>query len=178
MAPIDEIEMQDMLYSATLEDYKGPVTIRYPRGNCQGLELPEEFRKIEPGKAERLKKGSRVAVLSIGTIGNKVKEAVQKAEEEGIFPSLYNMRFLRPLDKEAVLEAATEHDHIITVEDGSVIGGLYSAVCETLADKNHNCTVTGLGIPDKFIEQGTVPQQLQECGLDAESILKAIKYFF
>ena len=178
MAPIDEIEMQDMIYSATLEDYKGPVTIRYPRGNCRGLELPEEFRKIVPGKAERLKKGSRVAVLSIGTIGNKVKEAIAMAEQEGITPSHYNMRFLRPLDKDAVLEAAAEHDHIITVEDGSVIGGLYSAVCESLADKNHNCTVTPLGIPDRFIEQGTVPEQLQECGLDTESILKAIKYFF
>ncbi|MBR5399151.1 MAG: 1-deoxy-D-xylulose-5-phosphate synthase [Bacteroidales bacterium] len=178
MAPIDEIEMQDMLYSATLEDYRGPVTIRYPRGNCLGLELPDEFRKVEPGKAERLKKGSRVAVLSIGTIGNKVKEAILKAEDEGMFPSHYNMRFLRPLDKDAILEAASEHDHIITVEDGSVIGGLYGAVCETLADKNHNCTVTGLGIPDRFIEQGTVPQQLQECGLDTESILRAIKYFF
>lgn len=178
MAPIDEIEMQDMLYSATLDDYKGPVTIRYPRGNCQGLALPEEFQRIEPGKAVRLKKGSRVAVLSIGTIGNKVKEAIAEAEKEGINPSHYNMRFLRPLDKEAVLEAASEHDHIITVEDGSVIGGLYSAVCEALSDKASGCTVTGLGIPDKFIEQGTVPQQLQECGIDTESILKAIKYFF
>ena len=178
MAPIDEIEMQDMIYSATLDDYRGPITIRYPRGNCQGLELPEEFKKVELGKAERLKKGTGVAVLSIGTIGNKVKEALEMAEKEGIFPSHYNMRFLRPLDKEAVLEAASEHKHIITVEDGCVIGGLYSAVCETLADRKEECTVTGLGIPDKFIEQGTVPQQLQECGLDPESILKAIKCFF
>ena len=178
MAPIDEIEMQDMIYSATTDSYTGPITIRYPRGNCQGLELPQEFSFVEKGKAVRLKKGSKVAVLSIGTIGNKVKEALDMAEKEGINPSHYNMRFLRPLDKDAVLEAAREHDHIITVEDGSVVGGLYSAVCETLADNKDHCTVTGLGIPDKFIEQGTVPEQLKECGLDSESILKAIKYFF
>ena len=88
------------------------------------------------------------------------------------------MRFLRPLDTAAVEQAASSHKVIITVEDGSVVGGLYSAVCETLADKNTMCSVIGLGIPDRFIEQGTVAQQLSECGIDAEGICKAIRYFF
>ncbi|MBO7562489.1 MAG: 1-deoxy-D-xylulose-5-phosphate synthase [Bacteroidales bacterium] len=178
MAPIDEIEMQDMIYSATLDEYTGPISIRYPRGNCQGLELPEEFSKIEKGKAVKLRQGSEIAVLSIGTIGNQVKKAIEMLGDEASKVSHYNMRFLRPLDTAAVEEAAAGHKAIITVEDGSVVGGLYGAVCETLADKNTMCSVVGLGIPDRFIEQGTVAQQLSECGIDAESICKAIRYFF
>ena len=178
MAPIDEIEMQDMIYSATLDEYTGPISIRYPRGNCQGLELPEEFSKIEKGKAVRLTQGSEIAVLSIGTIGNQVKKALEMLGDDSSRVSHYNMRFLRPLDTAAVEQAASSHKVIITVEDGSVVGGLYSAVCETLADKNTMCSVIGLGIPDRFIEQGTVAQQLSECGIDAEGICKAIRYFF
>ena len=178
MAPINEIEMQDMIWSATQDDYTGPITIRYPRGNCQGLELPEEFSKIEKGKAVKLRQGTEVAVLSIGTIGNQVTKAIEMLGDDAAKVSHYNMRFLRPLDTDAVMEAASSHKAIVTVEDGCVAGGLYGAVCETLAAKGINCRIKGLGIPDKFIEQGTVTQQLQECGLDAESVCKAIQFFF
>lgn len=178
MAPINEIEMQDMIWSATQDDYTGPITIRYPRGNCQGLELPEDFHKIEKGKAVKLRQGTEVAVLSIGTIGNQVTKAIEMLGDDAAKVSHYNMRFLRPLDTDAVMEAASSHKAIVTVEDGCVAGGLYGAVCETLAAKGINCRIKGLGIPDKFIEQGTVTQQLQECGLDAESVCKAIQFFF
>lgn len=178
MAPIDEIEMQDMIWSATQDDYTGPITIRYPRGNCQGLELPEDFHKIEKGKAVKLRQGTEVAVLSIGTIGNQVTKAIEMLGDDAAKVSHYNMRFLRPLDTDAVMEAASSHKAIVTVEDGCVAGGLYGAVCETLAAKGINCRIKGLGIPDKFIEQGTVTQQLQECGLDEESVCKAIQFFF
>ena len=178
MAPINEIEMQDMIYSAASDQYSGPISIRYPRGNCLGLELPQEFHMIEKGKARRLTQGTEIAVLSIGTIGNQVIKALEMLGDDAARVSHYDMRFLRPLDTKAVEEAANNHKVIITVEDGCVIGGLYSAVCEYLADKGAMCTVTGLGIPDKFIEQGTVAQQLQECGIDSEGICKAIRYFF
>ena len=178
MAPIDEIEMQDMIWSATQDDYTGPITIRYPRGNCQGLELPEDFHKIEKGKAVKLRQGTEVAVLSIGTIGNQVTKAIEMLGDDAAKVSHYNMRFLRPLDADAVMEAASSHKAIVTVEDGCLAGGLYGAVCETLAAKGINCRIKGLGIPDKFIEQGTVTQQLKECGLDAESVCKAIQFFF
>lgn len=178
MAPINEIEMQDMIWSATQDDYTGPITIRYPRGNCQGLELPEDFHKIEKGKAVKLRQGTEVAVLSIGTIGNQVTKAIDMLGDDAAKVSHYNMRFLRPLDADAVAEAASSHKAIVTVEDGCLAGGLYGAVCETLAAKGINCRIKGLGIPDKFIEQGTVTQQLQECGLDAESVCKAIQFFF
>ena len=178
MAPIDEIEMQDMIWSATQDDYTGPITIRYPRGNCQGLELPEEFSKIEKGKAVKLRQGTEVAVVSIGTIGNQVAKAIDMLGEDSTKVSHYNMRFLRPLDADAVAEAASSHKAIVTVEDGCLAGGLYGTVCETLAAKGINCRIKGLGIPDKFIEQGTVTQQLKECGLDEESVCKAIQFFF
>lgn len=178
MAPIDEIEMQDMIWSATQDDYTGPITIRYPRGNCQGLELPEDFHKIEKGKAVTLRQGTEVAVLSIGTIGNQVTKAIEMLGDDAAKVSHYNMRFLRPLDTDAVMEAASSHKAIVTIEDGCVAGGLYGAVCETLAAKGINCRIKGLGIPDKFIEQGTVTQQLKECGLDEESVCKAIQFFF
>ena len=178
MAPINEIEMQDMIYSATLDQYTGPITIRYPRGNCLGLTLPDEFKSIEKGKAERLSRGSDIAVLSIGTIGNQVIKAIEMLGQDSSKVSHYNMRFLRPLDTEAVKEAASSHKVIITVEDGCVIGGLYGAVCEALANEGTSCRIFGMGIPDKFIEQGTVPEQLKECGIDAESICRAMKYFF
>ncbi len=178
MAPINEIEMQDMIWSATQDDYTGPITIRYPRGNCQGLELPEEFSKIEKGKAVKLRQGTEVAVLSIGTIGNQVTKAIEMLGDDAAKVSHYNMRFLRPLDADAVAEAASSHKAIVTVEDGCLAGGLYGAVCETLAAKGINCRIKGLGIPDKFIEQGTVTQQLKECGLDEESVCKAIQFFF
>lgn len=178
MAPINEIEMQDMIWSATQDDYTGPISIRYPRGNSLGLELPEEFSKIEKGKAVKLRQGTEVAVLSIGTIGNQVAKAIDMLGEDSTKVSHYNMRFLRPLDADAVAEAASSHKAIVTVEDGCLAGGLYGAVCETLAAKGINCRIKGLGIPDKFIEQGTVTQQLKECGLDEESVCKAIQFFF
>ena len=178
MAPINEIELQDMLYSATLDSYNGPITIRYPRGNCQGLELPEKFTAIEKGKAVLLREGSDIAILSIGTIGNQVIKALQTIGDKANKVSHYNMRFLKPLDKAAIEQAAQKHRVIITIEDGCLIGGLYSAVCETLAGKQNTYTIVGLGIPDRFIEQGTITQQLKECGIDAEGIIKALNYFF
>lgn len=173
MAPINEIELQDMLYSVSLPDYTGPVSIRYPRGSCMGLKLPDSFRKIARGKAAKLKNGNDIAVLSIGTIGNKVAEAIELAEKQGLSIAHYNMRFLKPLDTAAIDEAAA-CGKIVTVEDGTIIGGLYGAVSEYLESKGSSCRVKGLGIPDKFIEQGTVNEQLEECGLRTEDILDEI----
>src|SRR5574344_1184159 len=176
MAPLNEIELQDMLYSATLPEYGGPISIRYPRGCCQGLELPKEFKKIEIGKAVKLKEGHDVAVLSIGTIGNNTAEAVGLAEKEGISVMHYNMRFLKPLDVAAVDDAVKNCKKIITVEDGTIIGGLYSAVCEYIAKTyGSSVKVFCMGIPDKFIEHATVNEQLAECHLDASSIFERIK---
>lgn len=178
MAPINEIELRNMMYSAVQEEYTGAISIRYPRGHCEGLELPGKFEFIEKGKSVCLKEGKDVAVLSIGTIGNKVTEAIEKAEKKGISVSHYNMRFLKPIDTEAIKEISQKFDKIITVEDGTIVGGLYSAVCEEIAGGGSKCRIKGLGIPDRFIEQGSVKQQLEECGIDSEGILEAIEKVF
>lgn len=175
MAPLNEIELRDMLFTAAQPDVSGPISIRYPRGGCQGLDIPKEFHRVEIGKAEKLKEGKNIAILSIGTIGNKVASAIEMAEKEGINPTHYNMRFLKPLDEAAIDQAASQNDTIITVEDGTIIGGLYGAVCEHIARTCAKCKIIGLGIPDKFIEHASVNEQLAECHLDAASILEAIK---
>lgn len=176
MAPINELELRDMLYSATLPEYNLPTTIRYPRGGCEGLTLPNGYNKIEIGKGVKVSDGEKIAILSIGTIGNNVIKAIKMAESEQIKVAHYNMRFLKPLDTELIESVAKEYQAIITVEDGTIIGGLYSAVCEHLVKSGLNPKIVkGLGIPDRFIEQASVKEQHKECGIDSESILSAIK---
>lgn len=181
MAPLNEIELMNMMYSAVQDDYTGAISIRYPRGCCEGLALPEGFTKIEKGKAVCLREGKDTAVLSLGTIGNQVIKALDLAEKEGIPAARcahYDMRFLKPLDKETLAGVARDFGRIVTVEDGTLAGGLYSAVCEALAELGCSGKVKGLGIPDRFIEQGTVAQQLQECGIDSGSILEFLRKDF
>lgn len=178
MAPLNEIELRDMLYSATLPEYDGAITIRYPRGYCLGLDIPNQFSKIEKGKGVLIKEGKDVAILSVGTIGNNVIQAIKLAEKEGLNPTLYNMRFIKPIDKDIINNVINNYKVIITVEDGTVIGGLYSAVCEEVSKLKHNCIIKALAIPDKFIEQGTVEQQQRVCRIDKESILDEIRNAF
>lgn len=178
MAPMNEIELRDMMYSAVRDEYDGPVSIRYPRGHCEGLEMPEKITYIEKGRSVCLKDGKDIAVLSIGTIGNQVMKAVEAGEKKGLSICHYNMRFLKPLDTATIKEIARKFDKILTVEDGTVVGGLYSAVCEVVAGTGSGCRIKGLGIPDRFIEQGTVRQQMEECGIDSKSILEAIEKDF
>ncbi|MPM69165.1 1-deoxy-D-xylulose-5-phosphate synthase [bioreactor metagenome] len=118
--------------------------------------------------------GSKIAVLSIGTTGNPAAKAVKMAKEQGIDILHYNMRFLKPLDYNALEEVCKKCTSIITIEDGSIIGGLYSSVCEYIASNNFNIYVKGLGIPDRFIEQGTVAELHAECGIDTNSIYRTI----
>lgn len=173
-APMDEVELRNMLYSASLPEY-GITTIRYPRGNCEGSEwrgLP--FGYIEPGKARLLRDGSKIAILSIGTIGNKVSAALDMIEEELIH---YDMRFLKPIDREAIKYAASKAETIITVEDGTVIGGLHGAVSEYVAEMGLNKPVHALGIPDRFIEHGTIDELHSELGYNTDNIKEFILSF-
>ena len=177
MAPLNEIELRNMMYSATLPEY-GTCTIRYPRGSAEGIEWRnEKFQGIERGKAQKLRDGDKLAILSIGSIGNKVSKAIDLYKEEANekLPLHYDMRFLKPLDLSAIDEAANKADTIITVEDGTTIGGLHGAVAEYIAEKGYKCKVIGLGIPDKFIEQGTVEELITDCGYNVQDILKEIK---
>lgn len=174
-SPYDELELRNLLYSASLPSY--PITvIRYPRGSGAGVKWRSvPFAELPIGKARLLNEGSGVAVLSLGPIGHKVTTAIKKAEGEGIKVLHYDMRFLKPVDTEAITESANKASVIITVEDGTVIGGLYSTVSEFMANNKLNCKVIGLGVPDKFIEQGTPEELYSYCGFNTDNIYKTIK---
>lgn len=173
-APLNEIELRNMLYSATLPSY-GATAIRYPRGNCEGLDWKKSFEEIALGKAQLLRDGNKVAILTIGTIGNKASTAITMAEKEGITPMHYNMRFLKPLDIDAISEACSKCSTIITIEDGTLLGGLHSAVTEFISPNYPRCKVLGMGIPDRFIEQGSVDELISECGYNVMDIFSKIK---
>ncbi len=177
-APLNEVELRNMLYSATLPEY-GATVIRYPRGECEGLEWKKEFETVPVGKAQLLYDGSDVAVLSIGTIGNRARKAVERfAQESGNTPMYYNMRFLKPIDTDAIDRACEKCHTIITVEDGTVIGGLYSAVAEYVASKGVDCKIIKLGIPDRFIEQGSVDELITECEYNTDDIYNVLEKSF
>lgn len=172
-APINEKELRNLLYSAQFPEY-GSTVIRYPRGYGEGLNWKGEFKMIEIGKASLLTNGENIAILSIGTIGNRAAEAVRRASNIGISVMHYDMRFLKPIDLDALKNATEKCKTIITVEDASVIGGLFSAVSEYIASGALAVKVIGLGVPDRFIEQGTIPELQAECGYDENSIYKTI----
>ena len=174
-APLDEAELRDLMYSATQPGY-GPTVIRYPRGCGRGTPWRDRtFTYIEPGSAVKLHEGSGIALLSIGAIGTKGVEAVARASrEQGIEVLHFDMRFLKPIDTASLEEACRKASRIITLEDGVRTGGLYSAVSEFVAARGLACTVVPLGIPDRFVEQGTPAELYAECGYDADSVYQMI----
>src|SRR5690606_15230550 len=149
------IELRNMLYSAQTPSW-GMSTIRYPRGNGEGIQWKgQPFEEIIPGSSRILSDGEGVAVISIGTTGNAVASAIEEAKKEGLNPMHIDIRFLKPFDEKVVLKAAERCSRIITVEDGTIVGGLFSAVSELVAKNSLNVNVKALGIPDAFVEQGT-----------------------
>lgn len=173
-APRDEHYLRDLLHLSQSPDRKETMAIRYPRGRGLYTESMPEPKQLTIGKGEKLKDGKDVAVLSIGTLAENVQNAIARAEAEGISVAHYDMIFLKPIDESILREAATNAKHIITVEDASIKGGLGSAVIEWLTEHNLNNRVTRIGIPDKFVPQGSVSELHTLCGMDADSIYRAI----
>ncbi len=170
-APFDEEELRNMMYTAQLPD-KGPFSIRYPRGNGSALHWRTPFKELEIGKGRCLIEGDEVAVLSIGAIGREAIKAIEKNPPRSV--AIYDMRFLKPLDTELLHTVFKKFSKIITLEDGTTIGGLGSAVLEFMADHGYSAKVIRLGIPDHFIEHGSQQQLYRECGFDAEAIYNYI----
>jgi 1-deoxy-D-xylulose-5-phosphate synthase len=169
---MNEIELRNLMYTAQL-DNMGPFVIRYPRGRgVTGDGWRKPFEKIEIGTGRCLRKGSDVAILSIGHIGNLATEACKQLSEVGIEAAHYDMRFLKPLDEALLHEVFKNHDKVITIEDGTIIGGLGSAVIEFMNDHKYKASVKRLGVPDTFIEQGTVAELYRICGCDIQGILE------
>ncbi len=172
-APRNELELRNMMYTA--KEAGTPYMIRYPRGTGEGVAWRNEpFSPIPTGRGEELRAGERVAVLSIGTTAHAVGKALDRAAEKGIRGAHYDLRFVKPLDTALLDEVAAHYERLITVEDGSLRGGVGEAVTAYLHEKGYRGEVIRLGIPDRWIRHGT-PQELhEECGFDAESILQAI----
>lgn len=174
MAPKDEQELRDMMYSAVYEYTKGPVAVRYPRG--EGVGVPTKPMKvIKLGEAEITKPGKDIAVLALGNMHQNAILASEKLENEGINAEIINPRFVKPLDKKLLDDIFARFDNIVTVEDGQILGGFGSAVTEYAAEKKYQQKITVLGIPDKFIHHGTQQELHQELGLDADGIYMNIK---
>lgn len=173
-APMNEEELRNMMYTAQMKG-EGPWAIRYPKGRGVMHAWKTPFARLEPGKGTMVRDGEGIAILSLGHPGNHVIKACAELEKEGIRPAHYNMRFLKPLDEALLQEIALKFKSVITVEDGTVNGGFGSAVLEYLADHGYRLQVKRLGIPDRFVEQGTVEELQKECGFNAEGIVRTVK---
>lgn len=174
-SPLDEHELRRLMYTAQLPD-KGPFVIRYPRGGGELQDWRCPFEEIKVGTGRKLHDGSDVAVLSIGPIGNNVTRAIEqlKNENKELSVAHYDMRFLKPIDESILEEVGRNFKRVITVENGVIRGGLGSAVLEWMNDHGYTPRVQRLGLPDSFVEHGTVKELMHIVGIDEEGIKKAI----
>ena len=174
-APKDEIELKDMMYSAMLSE-SGPYIIRYPRGYGEGRDWQtHEFSRMEEGKGEQLREGSRIAVIAAGPVANRAAEAADEIKAEtGWNPAIYNIRYIKPIDVAMLDKIAELYEVVVTVEDGSVLGGLHGAVAEHLSEKDRPVKVIPVGIPDTYLSQGTQKELREECRLSKDGIKGAI----
>ncbi len=173
-APMDEPELRNMMYTAQLPE-KGPFCIRYPRGAGITPDWRTEMKEIPVGTGRIIKEGEDLAILSIGAIGNLVKEAEDAFNTENLSIAHYDMRFVKPLDEALLHNIFKKFNKIITLEDGVIKGGFGSAVLEFKNEHNYSAKVKRLGIPDSFIEHGTQAQLYKQCAYDAEAIINAVK---
>lgn len=173
-APMNELELRNMMFTA-LEAGR-PFAIRYPRGNGAGVAWRDEpFAAMEIGRGRCLKDGERIAVLTIGTVGNFASEAIARMESDGIRVAHYDLRFAKPLDQELLHEVGRKFRCVVTVEDGALRGGVGEAVVAFFCEHGYLPKVVNLGIPDRFVEHGTPAQLYAQCGYDAEGIYRTLK---
>jgi 1-deoxy-D-xylulose-5-phosphate synthase len=163
------------MYTAQLESTKLPMVIRYPRGEGVMPDWQTEMNEIEIGKGRKLKDGKDIAILSLGHPGNFAAAAIRNVKNEGLNPAHYDMRFAKPLDEKLLHEIFSKYNKLITVEDGTVVGGFGSAILEFMNENNYNAEVKILGIPDRLVEHGTLKELHHECGYDAEAITDTIR---
>ena len=174
-SPMDEHELRRMMYTAQLPD-KGPFVIRYPRGRGVLTDWQCPLEEIPVGKGRCLHEGSDAAVLTIGPIGNDVEQLIsEKGKPSSLSVAHYDMRFLKPLDEDILHEVGRKFSRIVTIEDGVRNGGLGSAVLEWMSDHGYSPKITRLGLPDHFVEHGTVAELRQIVGLDKESIRNQLR---
>lgn len=173
-SPMDEHELRRLMYTAQLPG-KGPFVIRYPRGRGSLMDWKCAFEEIPVGKGRKLKEGTDLAVITIGPIGKLAAKAIARAEKDSnLSVAHYDLRFLKPLDQELLHEVGKNFKRILTVEDGTIKGGMGCAVLEFMSDHGYYPEVHRTGVPDEFIEHGSIPELYHLCGMDEEGIYKAI----
>jgi 1-deoxy-D-xylulose-5-phosphate synthase len=174
-APMNEQELRNLMYTAQLDSTGLPFVIRYPRGEGVMPEWKTPLAPIEIGKGRKIKDGKDVAILSFGHPGNFATTAIRNLRSEGIDPAHYDIRFVKPLDEALLHEVFSNYSKIVTVEDGTVVGGFGSAILELMNANGYKADVTILGIPDRLVEHGTLKELHSECAYDAAGIEAAVK---
>src|SRR4249919_1386717 len=173
-APMNESELRNLMYTAQLESTQNPFVIRYPRGEGVMPEWKTAMKEIKIGTGRKLKDGNDIAILSLGHPGNFAAAAIRDLKNDGLNPAHYDMRFAKPLDEVMLHEVFSKFEKIITVEDGTVVGGFGSAVLEFMNEHNYKAEIKILGIPDRLVEHGTPKELHHECGYDAPAIKEAV----
>jgi 1-deoxy-D-xylulose-5-phosphate synthase len=174
-APMNEEELRNLMYTASLDKNAGPFSIRYPRGNGTTPNWKTPLKELQIGKGRKLKDGDDIAIVSFGTAGNLAADAINKLTEEGINVAHFDLRFVKPIDEEMLHEVFTNYSKVITIEDGTIVGGAGSAILEFMAANNYNAQVKMLGMPDKITEHGEPAELYAECGFDSKSIKKEVR---
>lgn len=174
-APMDSETLRNIMSSSLA--WNGPLAIRYPRGKADTENWRTPFNRIEPGQSRHLvdDPDSRVAILTVGPIGAEAHKAVDTLRSEGIHADHFDMIWIKPLDEKALHAIATRYDSIVTVEDGAVAGGFGSAVEQFMQSNGYDISIRTLGIPDRWVYQGSVAELREECGYDAASIAEAVR---
>ena len=174
-APMNEQELRNLMYTAQLDTISLPFVIRYPRGEGVMVDWEKPFEAIEIGKGRKLKDGKDIAIVSFGHPGNFAQTAIRNLRSEGLDPAHYDIRFVKPLDENLLHEVFTTYPKIVTVEDGTVMGGMGSALLEFMNAHGYQNQITILGIPDTIVEHGSLKELHQECHYDAMAIADAVK---
>lgn len=173
-SPLNEWDLRNLMYTA-YSAKEGTFVIRYPRGKGEKADWRNEMSVLPVGKGKKLKDGKDIAILSIGPVGNEALKAIEQVEKEGVSVALYDMIYLKPIDEELLHEVGKKFNRIVTVENGVIKGGLGTAVLEFMADNGYTPKVKRIGVPDCFIEHGSVPELFKLCGMDSESIAEVVK---
>jgi 1-deoxy-D-xylulose-5-phosphate synthase len=173
-APMNEQELRNMMYTAQLPEQELPFTIRYPRGEGVMPEWRTPFEKQNIGTGRLIQEGEDICILSIGHPGNFVVEACKLLKQNGISVCHYDMRYVKPLDQDIMHRVGKMFKHVITIEDGTVVGGFGSTVLEFLSEHHYTSQVTMLGIPDRLVEHGKPSELHKECGYDVDGIIQTV----
>jgi 1-deoxy-D-xylulose-5-phosphate synthase len=174
-APMNEEELRNLMFTAQLDSNELPIVIRYPRGEGVMVDWKKPFSEIKIGTGRKLKDGDQIAILSFGHPGNFAASAIRDLKLEGIDVAHYDMRFVKPLDEEMAHEVFGKYNKVITIEDGTVVGGFGSAILEFMNQNGYKADVHIMGIPDRIVEHGTPKQLYEEIGIDAEAIKSNVR---